>query len=32
LQESMSVGQAWGEKIGTKVVEELQEKGYIDKE
>ena len=29
MQESISVGQAWGEKIGTKVIEELQRNGYI---
>ena len=28
MQESMQAGQVWGEKIGTKVVENLKDKGY----
>jgi type I site-specific restriction-modification system R (restriction) subunit len=32
MQESMSAGQIWGEKIATKVIEELKEKGYINNE
>lgn len=32
MQESMQVGQTWGKEIGEKVVNTLQQKGYLKKE
>lgn len=29
MQESMQIGAAWGKKLSEKVVEQLQQKGYI---
>ena len=29
MQESMQIGQAWGQELGKKVLQKLQQKGYI---